>query len=165
MVAKPHRRHLIERILQKERVGNQADLLEHLRAQGVVVTQATLSRDLADLGVMKGPHGYRLPTAVISPPPRDMEGGALSGAVRSHLRDVAHAGNLAILSTPSGHAQLLAVEIDRAQVPDVIGSIAGDDTIFVACRSSGAARTLCDRIRRLAGIANGRPRQREGALQ
>ncbi len=150
MVAKAHRCHLIERILEGERIGNQADLLRRLREHGVVITQATLSRDLSAIGVVKGPRGYQL--ASVEPEPRVADLDHLAGAVRQHLRWITSAGTLAVLTTPTGHASMLAVELDRARLPQAIGTIAGDDTIFIACRDAAAARQLCDQLRRLGGL-------------
>lgn len=165
MVAKAHRCHLIERIIVDERIANQAELLRRLREHGIVITQATLSRDLSAIGVAKGPRGYQL--VEHAPSPNDAGTEQLAAAVREHLRWVTCAGNLAVLSTPTGHAQPLAVQLDRARLPQAVGTIAGDDTIFVACRDTTAARQLCDRLREFAGIApdrngNGRTRAPEG---
>lgn len=150
MVAKAHRCHLIERIVGGERIANQSELLRRLREHGVVITQATLSRDLSAIGVVKGPRGYQLPD--LGESERIAPTDQLETAVRSHLRWVAPAGTLAILTTPSGHASLLAVEIDRARRPETLGTIAGDDTIFVACRDAPAARSFCETVRRMAGL-------------
>lgn len=154
MVAKAHRCHLIERIIADERIANQAELLRRLRDHGIEITQATLSRDLTAIGVVKGPRGYQLPDAV--PAPRSADTEQLATAVRSHLRWVTCAGNLAVLTTPSGHASLLAVELDKARRPETVGTIAGDDTIFVACRDHTAARSFCEHVRQLAGIESDR---------
>lgn len=150
MVAKAHRCHLIERILGDERIGNQAELLRRLREHGVVITQATLSRDLSAIGVVKGPRGYQL--AGSEPAPRSADSEQFAVALRQHLRWVTSAGNLTVLTTPTGHASTLAVELDRARLPQAVGTIAGDDTIFVACRDSITARQLSERLRRLAGL-------------
>jgi len=161
MVAKAHRCHLIERIILDERIANQADLLRRLREHGIDITQATLSRDLSAIGVVKGPRGYQLADA--APADRAPDSEQLATALRAHLRWVTCAGNLAVLTTPSGHAPLLAVELDRARRPETVGTIAGDDTIFVACRDLTAARTFCDHLRQLAGIEperNGAGRRR-----
>lgn len=154
MVAKAHRCHLIERIIGDERIASQAELLRRLREQGVVITQATLSRDLSAIGVVKGPRGYQLAEQAAAPRTADSE--QLAVAVRTHLRWVTCAGQIVVLSTPSGHASLLAVELDRARLPESVGTIAGDDTIFVACSDQGSARTFSERLRRLAGIEAGR---------
>ncbi|MBM4113004.1 MAG: arginine repressor [Phycisphaerae bacterium] len=150
MVAKTHRCHLIERILEEERIGNQAELLERLRKHGIVITQATLSRDLSAIGVVKGPRGYQLAGAEPEPRPADSE--HFASALRQHLRWVTSAGSLAVLTTPTGHAPSLGVELDRARLSQAVGTIAGDDTIFVACRDAVSARQLCDQLRRLAGL-------------
>jgi len=160
MVAKAHRCHLIERIIGGERIGNQAELLRRLREHGVVITQATLSRDLSAIGVVKGPRGYQL--AGEEPGASVGESEQLAHAVREHLRWVDQTGNLVVLTTPTGHASLLAVALDRARLRQAVGTLAGDDTIFIACRDQNGARQLAEELRRFAGIENGTasPRRR-----
>ncbi|MBX3355600.1 MAG: hypothetical protein KF724_07870 [Phycisphaeraceae bacterium] len=156
MVARAHRCHLIERIIGEERIASQAELLRRLHEHGVVITQATLSRDLSAIGVVKGPRGYQL--AEPAADEREGESEHLAAAVRSHLRWVTCAGQIVVLTTPSGHASLLAAEIDKARLPEKLGTIAGDDTIFVACRDQSAARQLCEQVRSLAGLEQVTPR-------
>lgn len=167
MVARAHRCHLIERILGGERIGNQAELLRRLREHGVVITQATLSRDLSAIGVVKGPRGYQLASEEISGGAGDLD--LLAASLREHLRWADHAGTLVVLMTPTGRASMLAVEIDRARLRHAVGTIAGDDTIFIACRDQGSARQLAEELRRLAGIddalRNGRRRDGKGSAR
>lgn len=157
MVARAYRCHLIERIIGDERIANQAELLRRLREHGVVITQATLSRDLSAIGVAKGPRGYQLIDGT-SMRPAEIASEHFAAALREHLSWVSAAGNLAVLTTPAGHAQPLAVELDRARLPQAVGTIAGDDTIFVACRDAAAAKQLCEHLRRLAGFSAERER-------
>jgi transcriptional regulator of arginine metabolism len=165
IASKTQRRQRIRELLTGTQVFSQEQLQELLRAHGTDATQATLSRDLRELGVWKGPDGYRLPSEVAS------GGGAVvieslphRNGTRPHLRELARTlpgvllsaevgGNLVVLHTQPAHANPLAIEIDRAQLPDVLGTIAGDDTVFVATRGSTQARRLLRTIRELAGVS------------
>ena len=130
-------------------IPSQQQLQELLTAQGIEVTQATLSRDLHNLGVVKGPNGYALPE---SPADAIQEGGRLWQTVRRELIEAVAGGATIVLRTGPGHANALAVELDRARLPNVLGTIAGDDTIFVAAKSERHARSLLDRFRTHADL-------------
>lgn len=144
---------------------SQQDLAAALRKRdGIAVTQATLSRDLTELGVVKGPNGYMLPSMVPGlvpgtlpvPHPRTAPGAqpplttALTSALRLHFVSATRGGTLVVVRTPAGHANSLAVELDRAGLPGVLGTIAGDDTIFLACQDNAAATTLTRTLERMA---------------
>ncbi|MCW5765857.1 MAG: arginine repressor [Phycisphaeraceae bacterium] len=132
-----NRRELIAGILRRGGVSSQSRLAELLRERGVRVTQATLSRDLRDMAVLKGPRGYMLP---------DQAGGAGTGgsltAARRLVVWAGAAGNLAVLKTRPGNAAPLALALDGAPPRGVLGTVAGDDTVFVATESAAAARSL-----------------------
>lgn len=140
------RRRWIERVLSDARVVNQQELLERLRDAGVATTQATLSRDLADLGVVKGPDGWRMPDQGSLAPTE------LAPAVRAYLLSVEVGGTLVVLRTRTGHATPLAVELDKTRLEGALGTIAGDDTIFLAARSPANARALARRLQQM--VAN-----------
>lgn len=169
------RRARIAALLGAQTFWSQQDLARALRKNhGIVVTQATLSRDLTELGVVKGPDGYVLPTALAltghaglaghaghsgSAGSSGLGGGdgensrrqqALSHALRQHFVGAARGGTLVVVRTPTGHANSLAVELDRAKLPGVLGTIAGDDTIFLAMRDTEAATSLVRMLERLA---------------
>jgi len=147
------RRARIVALVGANQVWSQQELAELLRRrEGITVTQATLSRDLAELGVVKGPSGYMLPGAPSALPPADREA-VLATALRQHLVSVSRGGTLVVLKTPSGHANSLAIELDRAGLAGILGTIAGDDTIFVAAKDSDAAATLARTLERLARSA------------
>lgn len=151
MSVKGHRRAAIARLLQQERhVGNQEQLRELLESQGIDAGQATLSRDLRELGVVKGPLGYVLPGSETMLPRGT--GRELDHAVREALLSAEPAGNLAVLKTGPGRAQMLAVELDRTPPEGVVGVLAGDDTIFLACRSASDAETIIRQFRQTAGL-------------
>jgi transcriptional regulator of arginine metabolism len=149
---KAARQHALAALLQTRQVSSQALLLEHLRAQGFDATQATISRDLDDLGAVKirGPDGrlvYALPE-----PGRD--DGADHDEVRrmlgASLLAVVPSGNLVVLRTPPGHAGALASTLDRAGIAGVAGTVAGDDTILVVCTDRTPGRVIA---RQLAALA------------
>ena len=144
------RRARIAELIGAHRIWSQQELAALLkRHEGIAVTQATLSRDLSELGVVKGPNGYMMPG---TPPARPAEGreAALATALRQHLVSVARGGTLVVLKTPSGHANSLAIEIDRAGLQAALGTIAGDDTIFVAARDAESAAALVRTLERLS---------------
>lgn len=140
------RRRWIERLLSDGSIGSQHDLLARLKSEGVASTQATLSRDLADLGVVKGPDGWRMPDQSALAPTD------LAPAVRAYLLNVEVGGTMVVLRTRTGHATPLAVELDRTRLDGSLGTIAGDDTIFMATRSPAIARSIA---RSLEGMLHG----------
>ena len=134
-------------LIRAEPLGNQEELADRLAALGFAVTQATVSRDLEHLGAYKtrreGRLGYALPDQVA--PASD--GPELAAVVRDWVRSVDFAGNLVVLKTPPGSAHLVGVALDRAGLPDVVGTICGDDTIFVAVRDAAQAPAFARRLR------------------
>ncbi len=133
------RRQRILALLEQERVKSQAELQERLAAGGHDVNQATLSRDLRDLGVVKGKDGYELPQAPLSPQTTQR---SLWHAVHTWLVSATSAQNLVVMRTPAGGAQALGLAIDRAALRGVVGTIAGDDTVLAVCNDAGRARSL-----------------------
>ncbi len=142
----------IVELIRQRAVRSQADLLTLLHAEGISVTQATLSRDLDELGAVKlrGPDGgaavYVIPEDG-SPVPGVQGGtGRLSRLLGELLVSADASGNLAVLRTPPGAAQFLASALDRAALHDVVGTIAGDDTIFVVAREPLCGADLAARL-------------------
>jgi transcriptional regulator of arginine metabolism len=125
---KLYRRTQILDLLRAEPVATQADLRRKLERRGVHVTQATVSRDIEELGVVKTRGGYRLPETAAPAAPML----ALSVVLKEFLREVRQAANLVILKTHPGNAHTVAVALDAEHWPEVMGTVAGDDTIFVA---------------------------------
>lgn len=139
----------ILRIIRDETVSSQQEILDRLTAGGHEITQPTLSRDLRELGVAKGPDGYILPgeLAAGSPTaPRQSREERLESTILSHVFSAVVCGTMVVLRTPPAEAQPVARAIDEAQIPEIAGSIGGDDTIFVATTSAGAARAFAKRI-------------------
>ena len=136
---KAARHGLITALVRAGSVRSQPELLAQLAENGVAATQATLSRDLEELGAVKlrgvdgGPGVYVIPE---DGAPRPVPGGTLrlDRLLNELLVSYDASGNLAVLRTPPGAAQFLASAIDRASLPDVVGTIAGDDTIVVVAR-------------------------------
>ncbi|MDI9404566.1 MAG: hypothetical protein QM516_11900 [Limnohabitans sp.] len=149
------RRHaIIRNLIATGDVSSQAELAKLLSREGMEATQATLSRDLAEIGVLKGPAGYLLPDAARATATVEsaQTGSALSRVLRRELVSIDVGGTLVVLKTPIGHGNALAIELDRANLDGVLGTIAGDDTVFVAARSELAARRLAKHLREMAQL-------------
>jgi len=130
------RRQTIQDLIREYEIPSQGALQELLAQRGVQVNQATLSRDLRDLGVVKGPTGYSLleeialPAGGAVPAPLN---GDLEHAVRTFLLRATPALNQVVLHTPPSAAAPLALALDQSGHPDVLGTLAGDDTVLVIC--------------------------------
>lgn len=134
------RREALRQIISQSAVGRQEDLVRMLSRAGHRVTQSSVSRDLRELGVAKLADRYVLPDE--SPPARDS-----FAAVAGFVRQVQPAGpSLTVVRTSTGAAQSVAIVLDRAQWPEVVGTISGDDTIFVATANVAAQRKLLARL-------------------
>ena len=150
------RRELIAAALSRGSVASQASLCAMLHDHGITATQATVSRDLRELGAVKTAGGYRL----IGPESNsviDADAGSdksMRQALETFLVSAEVAGNLLVLKTGPGQAQVVAVEFDRKSQPEVVGVIAGDDTIFLATINQATAEKLCERVRDLASLGD-----------
>jgi transcriptional regulator of arginine metabolism len=140
------RRQRILQLIGRQPIHSQAELQQRLDQAGFAVNQGTLSRDLRDLGVLKGKDGYALPQG-----PAEPMAGSLWQAVQTFLRAATPAGNLVVLRTPPGGAQPLGLALDQAPPPGVVGTLAGDDTVLAVCASTGKARALARRLLQLKG--------------
>ena len=138
---KTERQRALLEIVQKRPVRTQEEIADELMRRGFHVTQATVSRDIRELGLMRTPQheGARYVhngvSAQIAPT-------RLSGALRDHLLDVEFVGNLGVLHTRPSSASLVAAAIDAAAFPDVVGTVAGDDTIMLVVRTPAAGQRL-----------------------
>ena len=152
---KPYRQSLILELVDREAITSQEQLREQLRARGVETTQATLSRDIRDLGLIKraADGAYRRPSAAEAATLSDSQL-ALRRAVQEYLRTEEAVQQLLVLRTDAGQAQPLAIAIDRARMPEIAGTIAGDDTILVICRSSSPSRAASTQLSRFPGWPN-----------
>ena len=152
MSAKARRHAAILRLIATRAFRAQDALREALAEDGFECTQATLSRDLSSLGVLKGPEGYVVPGDTVAVAVRPSGEPSLAAALRRELLSVEQGGTMVVLRTPPGHGNALAVELDRNRPNGMLGSIAGDDTVFLAATSPTAATKLARSLRRLAGI-------------
>lgn len=143
---KGSRQGVILDVITRESITSQEMLRQRLQAAGVAVTQATLSRDLKELGVVKrasdGAYQRLRPGAIT---PQDALG-SLQRTTAEFLTRVERSEQLVVLRTDSGQAALLAIAIDRAALAEVLGTVAGDDTILVICRDAQAAEHLVQRL-------------------
>jgi transcriptional regulator of arginine metabolism len=133
MTTKFERQGTILRLVQQQPLSTQAEVADALRANGIDTVQATVSRDIAQLGLVKvrnesGRLVYALPGAADL---RRLD--ELSSALRRYMGETVASGSLLVVKTPRGFAAALADAIDAAALPEVAGTVAGDNTIFVAC--------------------------------
>jgi transcriptional regulator of arginine metabolism len=160
-LTKAARQARIADLVARQPVRSQSELAELLAADGVAVTQATLSRDLEELGAVKvrsadGVAAYHVPAEGSARSARavaELGPARLVRMLADLLIGVDASGNLAVLRTPPGAAQLLASAIDRAGLPDVVGTVAGDDTLLLVARAADGGVALAERMR---GLAEGR---------
>ena len=143
---KDQRQRAIVDLIRSGAPSSQDELAERLLGLGFAVTQATISRDLEQIGAVKvrreGQLSYALPDQVQAAP-----GPRLAAVVRDFVRSIDTAANLVVIKTPPGSAHLIGVALDQVQLPEIVGTICGDDTLFVACRSSDTALDLATRLR------------------
>ena len=153
-LGKRQRQHLLIRLIETNVVHNQLELVDLLAAEGVVVTTATVSRDLDDLAAIKvrvpgGESAYAIPEL-----PKEQF------APEEHLRrvfgdwvvEVAHSANLVVLRTPPGSAHVVGSALDRAGLPSIIGTVAGDDTLIVVAAEDVGGRAVAAELSDLAGL-------------
>jgi transcriptional regulator of arginine metabolism len=148
---KQHRQSVIRELVEQEAISSQEQLRMRLRERGIDATQATLSRDIRELGLVKrtADGAYRSLGSVANG-----DAGSEAGLVRAaaeYLRTQEVVGHMIVLKTDPGQAQTLAIAIDRAHPPEIVGTIGGDDTILVICRSADGARLVADRFAALRG--------------
>ena len=144
---KARRQAVILDLIDREALHSQEELRRRLRQRGFDATQATISRDIADLGLVKraGDGAYQRPGVEAANPETAMV--TLERAAVEFLRRVERAQQLVVIRTGRGQAQALAEAMDRAQLPEAVGTIAGDDTILVIGRGSRGAATLVKRLK------------------
>ena len=153
-LAKPQRQHRIARLLADNSVTSQSQLVELLAAGGITATQATVSRDLEDLGAIKvrvpgGETVYAIP-----------ELPAEQRAPEDHLRrvfsewvvEVAHSANLVVVRTPPGSAHVVGSALDRSGLAGVLGTVAGDDTVIVVVVEEVGGADMATRLAGMAGL-------------
>src|SRR4051794_26223097 len=134
-------------VIRARAVHSQTELADLLAAEGIQVTQATLSRDLEELGAVKVSGAYLIPEDGNRPLRQSEQAPArLVRLLRELLTGADASGNLVVLRTPPGAAQFLASALDRSGLPDVVGTIAGDDTILVVAREAAGGPALAEKF-------------------
>jgi transcriptional regulator of arginine metabolism len=145
-VRKQQRQQTLLRLVSDRRLATQHDVVRALRSAGFAATQATVSRDIVELGLVKamrdGAHVYAAPAAM--PASGGLE--RLRRFCEEYPVQGAVAGNLVVLRTPPGTANALAIALDTSGFSDVVGTIAGDDTVFIAARDPARARGINRRL-------------------
>ena len=138
-----YRRTQIVDLLRAEEVETQEDLRRKLARRGIHVTQATVSRDVEELGLIKTRTGYRLPEATepVAPPQP-----TLAIVLKEFLTEARAAANLVIVKTRPGNAHSVAVALDANPWEGVVGTVAGDDTIFIATPNARRAEVIRKKI-------------------
>ena len=142
MSAKRFRHNRILSIIREGAVGSQEDLAAQLHRAGIEATQSTLSRDIRDLGLVKVRGHYREAAGLEGPPPTD----ELRRAFQQLVVRTGLSGNILMFRTAPGNAHALAVVLDAARWPEIMGTVAGDDTVFALLESDRLGRRLLKRV-------------------
>ena len=154
-LTKNQRQHRITKLLEEQPVTSQAQLVALLADQGVEATQTTVSRDLDDLGAIKvrlpgGETAYALPELPVHQiAPEDH----LRRVLGEWVVEVAHSANIVVLRTPPGSAHVVGSALDRSSLEQVVGTVAGDDTVLVVVDERVGGAVMAARLRDVAGIA------------
>lgn len=152
--ARLRRQKMLAELIRSEPVASQEEATAKLAALGLAVTQATVSRDLDHLGATKVKRGgvlrYALPDQVGS---GEWPEGRLQRIVGEWVLTVEAAGNLLVMRTPPGSAHLVGLALDQARLPEVAGTVSGDDTLFLAIRDGFAIDAVRARFQAIAGQA------------
>ncbi|MGO9341287.1 MAG: arginine repressor [Acidimicrobiales bacterium] len=157
MVGKTQRQHRIGLLLEHNAVSTQEQLVELLSTEGVEATQATVSRDLEELGAIKvrvagGEAVYALPEL---PSKQVAPVGHLRRVLGDWVVELSSSQNLVVLRTPPGSAHVVGSALDRSGFEGIIGTVAGDDTVLVVASEDVGGRELADRLRDVAGFEEG----------
>jgi transcriptional regulator of arginine metabolism len=138
-MTKTYRQGQILKLIRSRKITTQEELAQELKNQGIAATQVTLSRDLRDLRLVKTREGYQ----EMAP---EETGPGFSVLAGEFLNDVLRAQNLVILKTSPGHANSVAVALDNEGWPEVVGTIAGDDTILIITPDSPTAEAIQEKL-------------------
>ena len=154
MTTKVQRQQTIAKLIGRNPVTSQPQLVDLLATEGIVATQTTVSRDLEDLGAVKvrvpgGETVYAIPEYE---PARLAPEDHLRRVMGEFVVEVASSGNLVVLRTPPGSAHVVGSALDRAGLPEVLGTVAGDDTVLVVCVEAVGGPAVADLLGGLAGL-------------
>ena len=150
MLSKDQRHRRIQEIIAQDSISTQAELVERLKAEGVLVTQATVSRDINELRLVRLPVGkgrHRYSLAQVSH--HDTTQVELQRLFQNFVTDVDRGENIVVVRTADGHATGVAFLLDRMRRDDIVGTIAGEDTIFVVARSVQEGEVLMEELNEL----------------
>ncbi len=155
MSSKVQRQQTISKLVMKHAVTNQPQLVDLLAVEGIAATQATVSRDLEDLGAVKvrvpgGETVYAIPEFE---PARLAPEDQLRRVLGEWVAEVKRSGNLVILRTPPGCAHVVASALDRSGMDGLLGTVAGDDTLLCVAEESMGGEALAARLRDVAGLS------------
>lgn len=150
-VSKQERHNAIRQLVAGESITSQDDLRRRLARRGCDVTQATLSRDIHELRLYKGPNGYAMPNGNGHAEEEDDEQPPVDEVLSSFGLAVKQAQNQLVLRTTSGAAQPVALAIDHEEWNDVVGTLAGDDTVLIICPDPRRASSMRERLERMIG--------------
>ena len=145
-MSKLTRQQLIRQVVEERAVPSQDDLRRALKKQGMSVAQATLSRDIRELGLLKTPEGYSFPQ---NGQVLEMALPSAARLIREFVQDVREAQNLIVVKTSVGSAQPVAAALDAEGWQEAVGSLAGDDTILIIATTKKSAAKLAVRIREM----------------
>jgi transcriptional regulator of arginine metabolism len=146
MLSKIARQGIIWEIVRKGKVKSQKEFSSLLKQKGIGVTQSTLSRDIRDLGLVKSRGSYRV-SGELNPTPSTE---ALRRAFAQFVIRTGISGNIVMVKTSPGNAHSIGVILDAAQWPEVLGTVAGDDTVFVLLHSSRYGKKVLGKMRELS---------------
>jgi transcriptional regulator of arginine metabolism len=146
MISKKARQGRILDVTRNQQVRSQEELSSFLKLEGIDVTQATLSRDIRELGLVKVRGGYQPSGEVHSSPPDEI----LRRTLKQYVLRTGVSGNIVMIKTSPGNAHSVGVVLDAAQWPEILGTVAGDDTIFVLLRSNRWGNKVLGRIQELS---------------
>ena len=149
--AKNQRQRAIADLIRDHALSSQDELAHRLADLGFAVTQATISRDLEQLGAVKVRRGGHL-TYALGDQPAKTPTPRLAAVLRDWARSIEAAASLVVIKTPPGSAHLIGVALDQSDLPHVVGNICGDDTLFIACRSAADAELLAEKLASTGGL-------------
>jgi transcriptional regulator of arginine metabolism len=143
---KERRQRAIADLIRSNALSSQEELADRLGSLGFAVTQATISRDLEQIGAVKVRRAGQL-TYALAEGASNAPSHRLAAVFRDWVRSVEPAGNLVVIRTPPGSAHLVGVVLDQSELSEIVGTICGDDTIFIACRATTEAEALASKLR------------------